>query len=298
MEHVTKPHSPTRAVLNFNHKCALNCEWCYVPFDGPRAKLNTVLAIVDLIAKLGFSTITFGGGDPFQYGFIKKVIGQAKTLGIFVHVDTHANSLCRSEKNLNFLLDAVDLLGLPLDGSKANVHDRMRSAPGHFDTILRVIGWLISYRSRLKINTVISAHNVEELPELAKLVKSIAPTRWSIYQYWPLGPAENVHFKHSLSDHIFAQMASCASELLSSTGTFVEINDRKSRRLTYPIIYHDGSTFLHDTAITNKFRYIGNIFDVSVQTTILSLCGSERKEAASRYARNPELTESGTNPSS
>jgi MoaA/NifB/PqqE/SkfB family radical SAM enzyme len=274
---------PTRVILNFSHKCALKCEWCYVPFGSVPAKLEIVEAIVDWVAKLGFSSITFGGGDPFQHSFIETTLRRAKMSGLFVHVDTHAKSLRQSKQTFTLLVQAVDLLGLPLDGPNAEVHDRMRSTPGHFDLLRRHLDWLKPYRERVKINTVLSAKNSETVPALAELVGFIAPSRWSLYQYWPLGPAERVSSTHCLRDGEFEAKTRRAAELLAGSDTVVEINNQESRRATYPIVQHDGSIFVHAPAPLNNFRYIGSIFEEDAQYAILESCAAERATAATRY---------------
>ena len=274
---------PDRVVLNFSHRCALACEWCYVPFLSPPARAEVVLKIVERVQALGFRDVPFGGGAPFQYAFIEKVLRRAKDLSLFVHVDTHAKGLRPSKETANLLSSSVDLLGLPLDGPTAEMHDEMRSAFGHFSLIRRRLEWLKSTAVHLKINTVVSARNATTLPELAQLVASIEPQRWSLYQYWPLGPGSAVNSKHDLDDALFRKHSSLAAAILAGSTTIVEINSRDSRRATYPIIHHDGATFIHSPAPQDAFQLVGSIFDDQVRDMIQKLCGPERPVAASRY---------------
>jgi MoaA/NifB/PqqE/SkfB family radical SAM enzyme len=274
---------PSRVILNFSHKCALNCEWCYVPFGGLEAQFDVVSNVVDRVVQLGFTSITFGGGDPFQYSFIEFILRRAKMSGLYVHVDTHGKALRQSEKNLALLIEAVDLLGLPLDGSTSDMHNQMRSTAGHFEIISCRLDWLKLYRERLKINTLVSARNVEDLPILANLVVSVAPIRWSIYQYWSLGPGESVSPIHCVSDQKFEENARHAAKIMTGSNTIVEINNRESRRGTYPIVHHDGSIFVHSPAPHNSFQCIGSIFDEGALPLITKLCGGEREAAVSRY---------------
>jgi MoaA/NifB/PqqE/SkfB family radical SAM enzyme len=274
---------PDRVVLNFSHRCALACEWCYVPFVSPPARAEVVLQIVERVQTLGFRSVTFGGGDPFQYAFIETVLRRAKDLNLFVHVDTHAKGLRPSQEMANLVSSCVDLLGLPLDGPTAEVHDDMRSAFGHFSLLRRRLEWLKSTAVHLKINTVVSARNATTLPELAQLVASIRPRRWSLYQYWPLGPGGAVNSKHHLDDALFRELSSQAAAIVAGSTTVVEINSRESRRATYPIIHHDGTTFVHSRAPQEALQLVGSIFDDQVRDVIEELCGPERPIAASRY---------------
>ena len=67
-----------RAVLNFSDNCVMNCEWCYVSFDNIPVYKKTVISVVKKLCDLGFSSITIGGGDPFQNDFIFELIEFAK----------------------------------------------------------------------------------------------------------------------------------------------------------------------------------------------------------------------------
>lgn len=274
---------PLRAVLNFAHKCAMNCQWCYVPFGAPPATEHEVALIVRRIADLGFKWLTVGGGDPFQYSFISKILRYAKSCGLFVHVDTHAKSLHQSQSNLELVSDAIDLLGLPLDGSEPRVHDHMRGSEGHFDLVCRRIEWLSSLRSHIKINTIVSLRNAHDLVNLARLVSSLAPARWSIYQYWPIGPAARVSDNHGLSDSEFLECIEEVSGIIATRKLILEINSRESRRDTYPIVHHDGEVFVHASAPHDEFISTGSIFAPNALTSICSACIAERHQAKSRY---------------
>ncbi|MBK8063315.1 MAG: radical SAM protein [Betaproteobacteria bacterium] len=119
---------PQRAILNFAHRCAMTCEWCYVPFEESAAREHVVKAIVQRVADLEFKSLTVGGGDPFQYRFLPDILRFAHSLNLFVHVDTHAKGLRQTAENLELLRSSVDLIGLPMDGSSPAVHDLMRSS--------------------------------------------------------------------------------------------------------------------------------------------------------------------------
>lgn len=261
----------------------MSCQWCYVPFSGSPAVEQEVASIVGRLADLGFTWLTVGGGDPFQYSFIPNILRYANSRGLFVHVDTHAKSLCQSQANLELVTDVVDLLGLPLDGSESRMHDHMRGSEGHFDLVCRRIEWLSSLRCRLKINTIVSSRNAHDVVNLAKLVSTFAPARWSIYQYWPLGPAARVSGSHTLSDSGFLKCVEEARVSMTTKKTLLEINLPESRRDTYPIVHHNGEVFVHAPSPHNDFISLGSIFAPNALAVICSACIAERPQAQSRY---------------
>ncbi|MBB3822249.1 MoaA/NifB/PqqE/SkfB family radical SAM enzyme [Xanthomonas arboricola] len=275
--------APTRLVLNFANRCALNCEWCYVPFGNVRAQKAIVLSVVNRAIELGFSAITFGGGDPFQYRYISELVQQAKAGNLHVHIDTHAMSLKETQENSELLENGVDLLGLPIDGQNNVIHDSMRSAPGHFAVLESRLRWLSAINVALKINTVASRNNIIHLPQVAHLVSKILPSRWSIYQYMPLGPGVVVSEKHLLEDSIFESTSSRCLDLLQETQVIVEVNNSRVRRLTYPIAHHDGSVYIHSTPDPERLEFLCSIFDPLARSKIDSACITERPIATTRY---------------
>lgn len=277
------PARPTRAILNFAHRCALNCEWCYVPFGQVPARKEIVESVVFRIAELGFTSITFGGGDPFQYSFISEVLRTAKSCGLFVHVDTHARGLRESATNLELIQNTIDLLGLPIDGSTPEVHDAMRNSQGHFDLVAKRLAWLRSARVQVKVNTIVSAINVSDMNRLANLIKFHAPKRWSVYQYWPLGPGASAKGTHWLSEADFLYAVEPLRDALAGHLTILEINERESRRDTYPIIHHDGTVFVHSRRPEDTFVNLGSIFEPETIVKIGRQCMEERPSAATRY---------------
>lgn len=274
---------PSRAILNFAHRCAMNCSWCYVPFANLPAQKAVVMAAVARIAELGFTSITFGGGDPFQYSFIDDVVYFAKSSGLFVHVDTHGKGLVHSHENVVLLESAIDLVGLPLDGSTAVVHDAMRSSPGHFELILKRMQWIKKVNTKVKLNTVITSQNSHDLEQLARLVTELQPSRWSIYQYWPIGPGMRVAQSHGISDEDFSNAGTFVTDQFLKHQTVVEVNGREARRDTYPIIHHDGAVMVHATRPDNNYVTLGTIFDQDILSKILQCCGEERPSATNRY---------------
>ncbi len=275
---------PSRVVLNFSHRCALNCEWCYVPFETGRAQRHVVAGVVDRVASLGFQAITFGGGDPFQYSYVADLALRAKASGLYVHIDTHGRSLTPSQANAKLVSETIDLVGLPLDGPNSEVHDRMRNAPGPFEVVMKRLRWLRKVGATFKVNTIVSSRNVDSLVDLATCIHGLAPWRWSIYQYMPLGPGARVSAAHWLELPEFQSAVSRVRALLGAPGvSMLEVADKDSRRSTYPIVHHDGSVFVHRTDRPEALQLVCSIFDPQARQSIDQACGPERLAAVTRY---------------
>jgi MoaA/NifB/PqqE/SkfB family radical SAM enzyme len=271
---------PYRIVLNFAQRCNMSCEWCYVPFTGSQPNANTCRRIVERAAQVGFKVITFGGGDPLAYQFMPDLIRAAHQCRLFVHLDTNGIGL-RCSPETSDLMDQIGLLGLPLDGPRAEVHDQMRSARSHFELVISKLEWLRDFKSKIKINTLVSRKNAHTLAEMASFVAAYGPSRWSVYQYWPLSLGKAVFKEHSISEDHFLRSVRPIAALVNSVR--LEINPLPSRRLTYPFVSHDGGVYLHDEKDQSAYTSVGSIFDDGVIARVFAHCNAERENAVSRY---------------
>jgi MoaA/NifB/PqqE/SkfB family radical SAM enzyme len=277
----TTPHLSTRIVLNFAHRCNMSCEWCYVPFAGERPDLAVCKRIIERSAAIGFKVFTFGGGDPMLYEFLPELIASAKNCGLFVHVDTNGIGLQHTDATVSLLTQGIDLLGLPLDGPTADVHNRMRSTESHFDVALDRLSWLRPFMAKVKINTFVSKCNVDTIPEMLPLIARFGPSRWSLYQYWPLSHGKTAMTRHVITDEQFSTMIGKLPPVID--GVRIEVNPLSVRRLTYPFVSHDGTIYIHDETDDSSYKMLGPIFDDVVITELFAKCGTEREEAKSRY---------------
>lgn len=273
---------PKRVIINFTKMCVLDCEWCYVPFDNKEISQEKLISVINRISELGFHSVTFGGGDPFQFKDLAPAIIKAKKLGLFVHVDTHAITLSENKENSHLLDNYIDLIGLPLDGSTEKIHDLMRGRTGHYDLIIDKLSWLKNYKVSIKLNTIVTSVNEFDLANLEKLVQRIHPERWSIYQFWPIGPAVKAQSSYILEQCKFLEIVNRLNSNMFNN-TVVEINAFESRRKTYPILNHLGEVYFHHEYPNNEFQHVGSIFEKNISSKIEKLCILERDQAVSRY---------------
>jgi MoaA/NifB/PqqE/SkfB family radical SAM enzyme len=279
--------APTRIVLNFAHRCNMSCEWCYVPFMGELPDADICLRIVERSAQIGFRVITLAGGDPLLYSFLPQLIESAKKCGLLVHLDTNGIGLRCTDETVSQVIEPVDLLGLPLDGPRAEIHNRMRSTQSHFELVLDRLDWLAPFMHKVKINTFVSIKNADAIAEMVPLVKTYGPSRWSLYQYWPLSLGGIAFGQHFISNDQFSGVVDEIPALIGPVR--VEVNPLPLRRLTYPFVSHEGFVYLHHQTDQSNYESLGPIFDDAVVAELFERCGTERENAISRYLSNGTL---------
>jgi len=230
---------------------------------------------------LGFSIITIGGGDPMRYDFIDDLLIRARECFPFVHLDT--NLLRMNAQRAEVVNANVNLIGIPVDGSTAALHNLVRNAPNHFETIEQNISFLDSSRLSIKINTVATTQNLADILSIGESIKIFHPTRWSVYEYWPLGIGLPNQSNFILS---VDQYAALERDLSKRYWPFiVETNSVKSRDGTYLFVTQAGQLYILDSGGNNGYLTLGSIFDDDVVATAMSIPRKPlRTQAESRYS--------------
>lgn len=209
------------------------------------------------------------------------LVQTAKMAGLFVHLDTNGIGLRCRETDKVALQSHVDLIGIPIDGPNSSIHSLVRGHSKHFDIALNRIRWLHEIGVEIKINTIVTRMNVAALQETVELVRSLAPSIWSVYEYWPLSAGGTAREQW---DEPNEGLGKALTALPTNVGvTRVEKNLRHVRRLTYPIVAHDGEVYVHSTADIDQFQSLGSVFDNDVLRIAFASCTAEREEARKRY---------------
>ncbi|MEU9250859.1 TIGR04053 family radical SAM/SPASM domain-containing protein [Streptomyces sp. NPDC048270] len=145
--------------------------------------------VMDQIAAFGRPGPLFviTGGDPFQRADLTALVAYGTSLGLRVAVSPSGTPTLTRD-NLGAVRDAGAVaLSLSLDGSTAARHDAFRGVPGVYDWTLD--GWRTARELGLKvqINTTVSRDSLEDLADIAALVRREGAMLWSGFILVPTG---------------------------------------------------------------------------------------------------------------
>ncbi len=172
----------------------MGCGFCFATFQDiqpdilPEGHLGRedCLSVVECLALAGFRKINFAGGEPTLCHWLPELITRAKELGLTTCVVTNGSRLTREW--LGGIKDSLDWATLSIDSLEPGTLLRMgrttRSGPMSREEYLNAIGDLKEYGIRLKINTVVTRHNMDE--SLASFITETRPERWKLLQVLPV----------------------------------------------------------------------------------------------------------------
>ena len=171
--------------------CNLRCIHCrridvadqLVPEDLTTAESK---ALIDQIIAFSSPIFVLSGGEPLMRPDIFAIAGYAASRGLRVALATNGTLI--DELMADRIVDAgIRRVAVSLDGATATTHDTFRALAGSFAQALRGIQRLRARGMSVQINTTVARHNVDELPDVLELARSLGADALHIFLLVPVG---------------------------------------------------------------------------------------------------------------
>jgi MoaA/NifB/PqqE/SkfB family radical SAM enzyme len=199
-------------------RCNLACDFCYGPVPG-KDPVELRYDILQAIAASSARAVTFCGGEPLLLKRVGEWAGALRQLGKRTVLNTNGE-LLRRRQSQGFELGNFDLVGISLEGSTREVHRAMRGEKADFDEVIAAARLVAAEPGiSLKLGTVVSGVNREDLPALARTVRDLAPDVWRLYQYSGRGDQNTGQRRHWLPDGEFERLAQEVAALAAPVPT-------------------------------------------------------------------------------
>jgi MoaA/NifB/PqqE/SkfB family radical SAM enzyme len=198
--------------------CNLACDFCYGPVPG-KDPVELRPGILEALAASSARAVTFCGGEPLLLRGIGEYAAALRQRGKSTVLNTNGE-LVRRRVDQGLRLADFALVGVSVEGSTAEVHREMRGDKADFDEVMAAVRLVASEPGvRLKLGTVVSRVNRDDLPALARTVRDIAPDVWRLYQYSARGDQNTGHHRHSLPDDEFRRLVDELADIAAPVPT-------------------------------------------------------------------------------
>ncbi|GGI94301.1 radical SAM protein [Streptomyces brasiliensis] len=184
---------PFIVIWESTRACPLACLHCRaeaVPDRDPR-ELDTAAAkdLMDQVAAFGHPAPLFviTGGDPFQRPDLLELIAHGETAGVRVAVSPSGTPTLTPDRLREVREAGAVGLSLSLDGSTAELHDGFRGVPGVYRWTLDAWDAARGLGMKVQINTTVARHNLNDLPDIVRLVHDHGAVLWSTFFLVPTG---------------------------------------------------------------------------------------------------------------
>jgi AdoMet-dependent heme synthase len=132
------------------------------------------------------------GGDPLSRGDLFERLEQARAQGTRVAL-APAVSAALDAPTMRRLHDAgVRAISISLDGATAATHEGIRNVPGHFQRTRDTLQALVDAGFMVQVNTTVMRRNVEELADVAALLKELGVHVWEVFYLVHVGRGRSV----------------------------------------------------------------------------------------------------------
>jgi radical S-adenosyl methionine domain-containing protein 2 len=260
--------------LNFHvwQPCNMKCTYCFAHFDEARPYLKqekallraNALKVVAEAARVGIEKITFVGGEPLLCPWLGDLLASAKALGMVTMVVTNGSRL--SECWMDRHGQSVDWFSVSIDSLTPETNCRIgRVVSGkpfgrpEYEALVECIR---RQGKRLKINTVVSAYNIDE--DFNGFIQEVQPERWKLFQVLPIHGQNDAGFPASAISAVqFVQFVARHAPARASTQLVAE--DNQAMTGSYLMIDPAGRFFDNVAGI---YRYSQPIWQVGWQRAL------------------------------
>ena len=259
-DRVMSKKMPNSVCWNITSRCNEKCKFCYRDRDSREVSFADKKKVIDRIVAAGIRKLTFAGGEPLLVENIRELILYAKSRGLMVSLTT--NSILLKGEILDFCLQELDWLTMSLDGDSNATQSRMTRHGKHFDRVMEVLAYAAVYperNCRIKLNTVVSNKNQNEVKNMVPIVLEKGVERWKLFQFVPLrGAARENGRDFEISDESFSAAAEAVKTAMGEKANCVSVCDRESIEHAHFVIFPNGdikiSDDLHDRVLGNALQ--------------------------------------------
>lgn len=226
----------------------------------PEMNFEQIQNVILKLKGVGVTTLTFSGGEPFLRKDVSEIIEFAHGQSMEIYLSTNGTYLLPKYNNVKKYLSA---LGLPLDGSTAQMNTKMGRRKYHFKNIRNILKFFHSHHPNhiVKIGTIVSKINLQDIEAIAELLFGTSPTVfspdvWRLYQFEALKDGATVSNAYSISDEEFLSICKLIKEKYPSAK--ISQRSRHDHSNSYFFVTPDGML----QTVTDKHRDIADLLSI------------------------------------
>ena len=142
--------------------------------------------LIDQIVAFCNPILILSGGEPLIRPDIFEIAEHAVAKGLRVALATNGTLI--DEPMAQRIVDVgIRRVAVSLDGATAETHDTFRALPGSFAQALDGIRHLRALGMSVQVNTTVARHNIDELPQILDLARSLEADALHIFLLVPVG---------------------------------------------------------------------------------------------------------------
>jgi radical SAM protein with 4Fe4S-binding SPASM domain len=190
-----EPGTPLIVSYAVTKACNLRCLHCHVEAREAMANelnLKEAMRAIDEMANLGTEALIFSGGEPLlRKELVLTLAEYCVDAGIIPAMLT--NGVLLNHKVAWELKDAgIMAVGIPIDSSVPECHDKLRNVPGTFGKAVNAIKACLDVDLEVIVTTMALKNNFDDIPKRIALLTSLGVEQAAVYDLVPVGRGKDV----------------------------------------------------------------------------------------------------------
>ena len=185
-----KPDTPQIVSYAVTKACNLRCLHCHA--DAREAMANELnfeeaRQAIDEMAFLGTEALLFSGGEPLlRKEFVLELTEYCVDVGVIPAMLT--NGVLLNHKVAWELKEAgMMAVGIPLDSTIPESHDKLRNASGTFEKAVKAIKACLDLDLKVVVTTMALKSNFDEIPKIIDFIANLGVEQVALYDLVLLG---------------------------------------------------------------------------------------------------------------
>ena len=246
---------------NITYRCNENCKFCYRKICKENS-LKENKKIFDNLQNIRIGKITFAGGEPLLYENLFELVNYIHEKNPDIILSLTTNGKIIDDVLLEKIIKTFDWLTFSIDSSDENVNDVIGRGTNHLSKVINLLE-KCNNRIKLKINTVVTKINVNDLINIYNIISKFNISRWKIFRFYPLRKGNENKELFYLSDAESKQVETTIHYLNQNDKIKIHYNDFDEFVTSYFNIFPDGSIENNDN------ECIGNLLDNSISDILM-----------------------------
>ncbi len=275
-----KPEKLNELWIHTNNNCNLTCTHCLVsssPTGDKGFPTENIKGVIDDACKLGVNRFYITGGEPFARDDMFDVLHYiTEKKHREVAILTNGTLLGNGGRDGFQKLDSERIkIQISLDGSKPEINDAIRGR-GSFEQILNGIKYTIKAGFSPTVTTTITSKNVEDVPEITRLLASLGVKNHHLLWLHKRGRAATNIGSNSLHPEKLIETLRAVKEAAKESGILIDnyeslkirLNSQRGTRYDLSnacydslCIYSNGEVYPSASFAGHKELYCGNIME-------------------------------------
>lgn len=237
--------------------CNLRCGFCYRTTGNPLQTIEA-LRLTRAVKAGGVTSLVFAGGDPTLRTDLPELVSYARTIGLvpIVHTNMHKTS-----QAVWTAFAQCDHVGISIDSSVAEEHDKLRGRTGNFAKVLDALERCTNEGIRVSVRTVVNAANLHSIQAIGALLQRYSCVRnWKLLEFSAIEGGWHNRERFQISPTEFDEVFESTRSLYESSA--IEALRTSDKVDAYMMISPDAHVYgvTNDASIRHgKHEFIGSI---------------------------------------